>query len=93
MYTIGLFYVVYWQGEDSVTVLPEKKVRKASPDDGQLKQGSCCIVQEGHVVHTHGKVAACGKHSIVSIHCVQFKTRFAVSDGYYIAVCMFFKAK
>ena len=81
MYAVGRFYVVYWEGEDSVTVLSAKKVQKASPDDGTQKEGSCCIVQEGHVIHTNGKIAACGKHVIVCVHYMHFKTHLAVPDG------------
>ncbi len=49
-----------------MTVLPENKVGKLPSHDGVLKEGSWCTVREGRVTHTHGKVAALGKHVIIS---------------------------
>ena len=47
--------LVYWEGEDTVTVLSQEKVCYKE----QIIGGSC-IVREGRIIHTHGRLAAFG---------------------------------
>ena len=47
--------LVYWEGEDSVTVLTSVKVTMETED-----VGVSCSVREGSVTHTNGRLAAFG---------------------------------
>ena len=56
------FCLIYWTGENSVTLVPREKVMEA-----EIEVGSECKVKQGRKVYT-GKIAAIGKHSVEYIH-------------------------
>ena len=58
MFIADEFFLVYWQHEEGVSVVPKKAVVTAEPD--HLDVGSVCEVRLGKEVYA-GKVAAVGK--------------------------------
>ena len=54
-------YLVYWEGEDAVTVLTSDKV---SFDKKEV--GFPCSVREGRITHSHGKLAAFGTCTVTT---------------------------